>query len=69
MSMEDTVESMAGIIPVAMMGGVALGFTNSMLNMVDPYRRSRKKPFDKQSYKDNRRGSGMEFGNFGNIGW
>jgi len=60
---------MLGLIPLIVMGGVALRFTDEFIRK--PYRKGRKtRPFDGQEHRDNRRRvKGLEFGDFSNVGW
>lgn len=60
---------MLGIIPLVVMGGVALKFTDEFIKK--PYqKRSRVRRFDELEYRDLRKKRrGMGFGDFSNVGW
>ena len=62
---------MLSLIPLIVMGGVAMKFTDGFIKK--PFgriTRRRARRFDKLEYKDSRRKcKGLEFGDFSNIGW
>lgn len=62
---------MLGLIPLIVMGGVALKFTDEFVRKPLQDGRGRKvRPFDKEEYRDDRRKvRGLGFGDFSNIGW
>lgn len=66
MSFEDTAESMAGILPVVAIGGMAMVMTDWMQAKMQPQQfplvRKKKKDVYSREYTG-------QFGNFSNIGW
>lgn len=61
---------MLALIPLIVMGGVALKFTDEFIRQPLQTQRKKARRFDEQEYKDLKvRGKGLGFGNFSNIGW
>ena len=65
---EGVMGSMMGILPMVVVGGAALMFTERFIER--PQGKGRRKPFDRQEERDQKsRGRGLGFGDFRNIGW
>ena len=63
--MSDVSDSLLGIIPVVVVGGVALAFADKFLGKQG----RKKKPFDKLEERDRRGRGKLGFGDFSNIGY
>lgn len=64
--MSDGMDAMLGAIPLVVLGGATLMFTERFINK--PYGRKYRKRIDKQ-YKRDWRDKEIKFGDFSNIGW
>ena len=61
---------MLGLIPLVVMGGVALKFTDEFIRQPLQTHRRKARRFDELEHRDLRRKSrGLGFGNFSNLGW
>lgn len=61
---------MLGLIPLIVMGGVALKFTDEFIRQPYQTRGRKVRRFDELEHRDlKKKGRGLGFGNFSNIGW
>lgn len=68
--MSDMTDNMLSVLPPLIIGGALLMFTEKFINKPMQVYRQKAKRFDEQEYKDlKRKGRGLGFGNFSNIGW
>jgi len=69
--MGDQTSGFLGILPPLLIGGAGLMMVDRFIRQPYQKREGRKRGyFDRQEYKDiHRRGRGLDFGDFSNIGW
>jgi len=65
--MSDAVDQLAGIIPVVIMGGVAMKMTETMMNSVPSHIKS-STPKRKKKSRHTKRYTSSGFGDFSNVG-
>jgi len=68
--MSDATDNMLSVLPPLMIGGALMMFTEKFINKPVQVQRRKAKRFDELEYRDlKRRGRGLGFGDFSNIGW